>query len=158
MNGAGIIAQAQDWALWAWGLAQGWLLSPAAWTQFGLLVASWLLAVLVARRLRPQLTRLLTPPDGTDSLIAKARRFALIFLPLLLPLLAYAFTAAGEQATRALFGSGAVIAFGKRVFLFLAARILVREVLDRQFPALPWPLCADPDRGAERAGPAGTGV
>ena len=35
-------------------------------------------------------------------------------VPLTLPLLAYAFTALGEEIVRSLFGSGAVIAFGKR--------------------------------------------
>ena len=35
--------------------------------------------------------------------------------------------------TRSLFGSGAVIAFGKRVFLFLAARILVKDIVSDPF-------------------------
>lgn len=128
-----ILEQARDVAADGWTLAQGWLLSPAAWSQFALLVAAWLLAVVVTRAVRPRLERLLTPAAGADSLIARARRFLLIFLPLLLPLLAFAFTAAGEQVTRSLFGSGAVIAFGKRVFLLIAARILVREVLTDSF-------------------------
>ena len=42
--------------------------------------------------------------------------FILMFLPLLMPLLAYAFTGIGETLTRSIFGSGAVIAFGKRCF------------------------------------------
>lgn len=56
-----------------------------------------------------------------------------MFLPLLLPLLAYAFTAPGEVLTVTLFGSGPVIAFGKRAFLFIAARILVQRVLTEPF-------------------------
>ncbi|MEX0368426.1 MAG: mechanosensitive ion channel family protein [Ruegeria sp.] len=109
--------------------ALSWVSSPAAWSQFALLVVAFLAALLVARRLRGPLTRLLTPPEEQQGPVAKTRRFILIFVPLLLPLLAYAFTGIGESVTRSLFGSGAVIAFGKRVFLFLAARILVREII-----------------------------
>jgi potassium efflux system protein len=53
-----------------------------------------------------------------------------------LPLLAYGLTALGEGVTRAAFGSGEVIAFGKRVFLFLAVRALVQHVLPAGFPKL----------------------
>ncbi len=114
-------------------LALQWLTSPAAWSQFALLVAAWLLAVGLSRWLRPRLARLLSPPPEQSHIIARARRFVLIFLPLLLPLLAYAFTAAGESLTRSLFGSGAIIGFGKRVFLFLAARALVRDIVKEPF-------------------------
>ncbi|MEO1798607.1 MAG: mechanosensitive ion channel domain-containing protein, partial [Pseudomonadota bacterium] len=77
--------------------------------------------------------RLLTPKEDSTSFLAPTLRFCLQSLPLVLPLMAYAFTAAGEQITRTLFDSGAVIAFGKRLFLFLAARILVREILSDSF-------------------------
>ncbi|WP_456390769.1 mechanosensitive ion channel family protein [Profundibacter sp.] len=116
-----------------WELAQGWLLSPAAWSQFGLLIVAFLLALVVSRKLSPVLTKAITPAQGQTSYIAQARRFVLIFLPLLLPLLAYLFTGLGEQITRSIFGSGAVIAFGKRVFLFLAARALVRDIVKDSF-------------------------
>ena len=115
------------------GLAQGWLLSPAAWSQFGLLIAAYGLSVLANRMIVPRLRQLLTPPDASLSLLSKARRFVLLFTPLLLPLIAYALTAAGEQVTRQLFGAGDVIAFGKRVFLFLAARILVKQIITDPF-------------------------
>ncbi|WGW05036.1 mechanosensitive ion channel family protein [Tropicibacter oceani] len=128
-----IIQRAAGFALQGWDIAKGWLLSPAAWSQFGLLIAAFVLAWLLTRRLRPMLERLLTPEAGKTSILATIRRFLLIFVPLLLPLLAWGFTAIGEQATRALFGSGAVIAFGKRIFLFLAARILVREIISDGF-------------------------
>ncbi|MEO0917726.1 MAG: mechanosensitive ion channel domain-containing protein, partial [Pseudomonadota bacterium] len=114
-------------------VALEWVTSPAAYAQFGLLVAAYLLAVVVNAWARPRISRILTPPDSEDSPFAKARRLAMIFLPLLLPLLAYAFTAAGEQVTRSLFGSGAVIAFGKRVFIFLAVRRAVRDMIDDPF-------------------------
>ena len=113
--------------------AQGWITSPAAWSQFALLILAWVLAVAINRIAAPRITRALTPAEGDDRLIARARRFALLFLPLLLPVLAYGLTALGEQVTRSLFGSGAVIAFGKRVFLFVAARILVRDMLTDPF-------------------------
>lgn len=112
-----------------WTLAMGWLLSPAAWSQFGLLIAAFVLAWLVNRRLKVVLARVLTPAADNLSIFASARRFALTFLPLLLPVLAYGFTAMGEQIVRSIFDSGEVIAFGKRVFLFLAARAFVREIL-----------------------------
>jgi hypothetical protein len=97
-----------------WEIAKTWLLSPAAWSQFALLVVAFVLAVLVARRLRETLTRLITPAEGQTGMIANARRSVLPFLALLMPLLAYVFTAIGEQVVRSLFDSGAVIAFGKR--------------------------------------------
>lgn len=114
-------------------LALSWLLSPAAWSQFGLLVVAFLLALLVSRRLSGFLHRVLTPEQSDQGTIATARRFVLQFVPLMLPILAYAFTAVGEQIVRSLFDSGAVIAFGKRVFLFLGARILVKQIISDQF-------------------------
>ncbi|MEL7211043.1 MAG: mechanosensitive ion channel domain-containing protein [Pseudomonadota bacterium] len=114
-------------------LAKGWLLSPAAWSQFAILIVAYILAVLVTRRVSPTLSRLLTPPTEQEHVIAQARRFVLIFLPLLMPLFAYVFTAIGEQVIRSIFATGAVIAFGKRVFLFIAARILVRKIISDPF-------------------------
>ncbi len=116
-----------------WEIARVWLTSPAAWSQFALLVVAYLAAVVVAKRLGPLLTRFISPPEDQTHILARARRFVLIFLPLLLPLFAYGFTAIGEQVTRSLFGSSAVIAFGKRVFLFLAARILVKHIISDPF-------------------------
>lgn len=114
-------------------IALGWLLSPAAWSQFALLAVAYLAARVIAGRVVPAAVRLLTPAGGKAGLVADALRFGLRFLPLVLPLLAYGLTAGGEQVTRSLFGSGEVIAFGKRVFLFLAARIFVRDVLTDGF-------------------------
>lgn len=116
-----------------WALAQGWLLSPEAWSQFALLIAAFALAWLVNRRLRVLLVNVLTPPEGKTGPVATTRRFVLLFVPLLLPVLAYAFTAMAEQIVRSIFDSGAVIAFGKRVFLFLAARALVRDIVKDPF-------------------------
>ncbi len=114
-------------------LGQEWLLSPAAWSQFALLVGAYLLARIANRIIAPRITRVLAPPQDSATILSKARRFILIFLPLLLPLLAYGFTAIGEAVTRSLFGSGAVIAFGKRVFLFLAARALAKHIIQDPF-------------------------
>jgi len=114
----------QHWLDQATDTAVGWLSSPAALMQFGLLIAAYILARLLAR---------LTPKPDSVHILARLSRFALQFLPLLLPLLAYALTALGEGLTRATFGSGEVIAFGKRVFLFLAAVELVRKVLPPGF-------------------------
>ncbi len=125
--------QLNRWFRDAYHTALGWLSSPAALSQFGILIAAYILARLLARRFSPALEKTLTPKPEATHILARLRRFALLFLPLLLPLLAYALTAAGEALTRATFGSGEVIAFGKRVFLFLAAVELVRKVLPPGF-------------------------
>lgn len=133
MNGQGdFAATLTGWAHQAGEIALGWLSSPAAWSQFGLLAVAYLVARLAAARATPFITRLLDPAAKAGPL-ANARRFALRFVPLMLPLIAYGLTARGEEVTRATFSSGEVIAFGKRVFIFLAARILVREVLTDSF-------------------------
>ncbi|MBA4325154.1 MAG: mechanosensitive ion channel protein MscS [Rhodobacter sp.] len=121
------------WLQLAADTALGWLSSPAALSQFALLILAYIVARLLARRFSPAIERTLTPRPEAAHVIARLRRFALQFLPLLLPLLAYALTAVGEGLTRATFGSGDVIAFGKRVFLFLAALELVRKVLPPGF-------------------------
>ena len=128
-----IVQTVIGYGLQGWDMAQGWLASPAAWSQFALLLAAWLLAVLLTRRLRPALSRLFTPPEGQDGPIASTRRFVLMFLPLMMPLLAYGLTGMGESVTRQVFGSGDVIAFGKRLFLFLAARLFVRDIVTDSF-------------------------
>lgn len=128
-----IVQQIAGYALQGWDLAKGWLLSPAAWSQFAILLISYVSAVYVSKKVRPILTRVLTPHEDQANIFASARRFILIFLPLLLPLFAFGFTAIGEQLTRSIFGSGAVIAFGKRVFIFIAARILVQQIVRDPF-------------------------
>ena len=128
-----IVQQAYGYALQGWELAREWLLTPAAWSQFAILVVAYLAAVVFARKLKPLLRKLLTPPEEQTHIIARARRLAILFVPLLLPLLAYAFTGIGESITRSIFGSGEVIAFGKRVFMFLAVRILVHRIIQEPF-------------------------
>lgn len=127
-----IVQTVAGYAIQAYELAMSWLLSPAAWSQFGLLILAYFGAVLINRRLQPLLARLLDP-GASDNIIAKARRFVAMFLPLILPLLAYALTGIGESIVRSIFDSGAVIAFGKRVFLFLAVRALVRDIISDPF-------------------------
>jgi len=134
--------QAMGYAQPVIDVALEWLMSPAAWSQFGLLVAAYVLARLANRMLQPRLTNLLTPAAENESVFAQARRFVLMFLPLLLPLLAYGFTALGEQVTRSIFGSGDVIAFGKRVFIFLAARAMVRDIISDPFLKLLGKYCS----------------
>ncbi|MDW3180695.1 mechanosensitive ion channel family protein [Roseobacter sp.] len=128
-----IVQRVAEYALIGWDLAKSWALSPAAWSQFALLVLAYLLAIVVARRLRGLLTRVIAPAEDADTIIAQARRTILLGLPLLLPLLAYLFTAIGESVVRSVFDSGAVIAFGKRLFMFLAVRTLVREIITDPF-------------------------
>ena len=115
-------------------LAQGWLLSPAAWSQFALLLVAYFVARSLSSRLLPKVTTFLQPKDEeATGLINEARRVAILFLPLGLPILAYVFTGIGESVTRSVFGSGAVIAFGKRVFLLLVVRAFVRSILKDPF-------------------------
>lgn len=109
--------------------ALAWIIDPANWVQFALLVGAYLAAVFITRKINPRLVKALTPAQESQTILAKVRRFVLIFMPLLLPLLAFGLTAIGEQVTRSIFGAGEVIAFGKRVFLFLAVRAFVRDML-----------------------------
>lgn len=127
------VQNALDHAMPAIEMAKGWLLSPAAWSQFAILLVAYFAALLISRRIVPALRKVLTPNDETPELFKNARLFLLHFLPLLLPLIAFALTGIGEQATRSMFGSGEVIAFGKRVFFFIAARIFVRDILQIPF-------------------------
>ena len=128
-----IVQTAVGFSIQGYEIALGWLLSPAAWSQFALLILSYVAAVVLTRRIRPVLTRVLTPPDDSVSMFARMRRSVLLTLPLLLPVLAYMFAAIGEQVTRSVFGTGTVIAFGKGLFLFLAARVLVRDIITDSF-------------------------
>ena len=116
-----------------WQMALGWASSPAAWSQFALLIVAWGLAALAERRLVPKLRALLAPIAESHGLLPAVLRVAMRFLPMVLPLIAYGFTALGEAFTRQVFGSGAVIAFGKRLFLFFAARLFVAHVLRDPF-------------------------
>lgn len=125
------------WLAEAQAVAPGWITLPAAWLQSALLAVADLLARVLAGRMQPAVRRVVQPKAETAGLVARVRRTVLWFLPLLRPLLAYALTATVESVTRATFGAGEVIAFGKRVFLFLAARTLVREVLREGFLKLP---------------------
>ncbi|GAA3864472.1 mechanosensitive ion channel family protein [Celeribacter arenosi] len=114
-------------------LAKSWLLSPAAWSQFAVLIVAYLAARFIARRFVPRIDTIVRPAKDAEGMITEARLFIVQFLPLALPLLAYVLTGIGEEITRSIFGSGAVIAFGKRVFLLLAARALVKDIIKDPF-------------------------
>ena len=116
-----------------WQNALAWATGPGALSQFGLLIVAWGLAALTARRLVPRIEKWLAPRMVGDGLVAALLRFGLRLVPIILPLIAYGFTALGEAFTRSVFGSGAVIAFGKRLFLFVAARLFVVHVLRDPF-------------------------
>lgn len=124
-----IVQRAFSFAVQGWDIASAWLLSPAAWSQFILLLIAYYGAVYVAKKIQPIISHILTPQEGSKTTITQIRLFVLMFLPLLMPLLAYTFTGIGEALTRSIFGSGAVIAFGKRVFLFLAIRSFAQDML-----------------------------
>jgi potassium efflux system protein len=56
-----IVQVAYGYAVQAWELALTWLLSPAAWSQFGLLLLAWFLSGLITRRIRPPMARIIDP-------------------------------------------------------------------------------------------------
>lgn len=122
-----------EWLAGARAEVVDWLTSPAAWSQFGLLVVSFALAVLLTRRLLPRAQAALAPLAANTGLRALVFRALAAALPLAMPLLAFALMAAGEAATRSLFGSGAVIAFGKNLSLLIAARLVVRDMIGDGF-------------------------
>jgi small-conductance mechanosensitive channel len=128
-----LVQQAVATATQGYEIAIAWLLSPAAWSQFATIVIAYLLARIITRRLSKPLRRLLTPPEGATDILSSIRQFFLLWLPLLLPVLAYILTGIGEQIVRSIFGTGDIIAFGKRLFLFLAARNLVRDIVSDPF-------------------------
>lgn len=70
-----IVQTAARYALQGWDLAREWLLSPAAWSQFALLLVAYFAALLITRRLRPLLSRLLDPGAEAEGYIPSARRF-----------------------------------------------------------------------------------
>jgi len=127
-----IVKQIVAYAIQAWELAKSWLLSPEAWSQFALLIVAYVLAVLFTKKFRPFLERILTP-KAAHNIFSTPRLFIITLLPLLLPMFAYIFTGIGEVIVRSMFDSGAVIAFGKRVFLFLAVRTLVKDIITDAF-------------------------
>ena len=124
-----LINTAMGYVMPVFEFALAWIINPANWVQFALLVGAYVAAVVITRKANPRIIKALTPAQDNQTPLAKVRRFLLIFMPLVLPLLAFALTAVGEQVTRSIFGSGEVIAFGKRVFLFLAVRAFVRDML-----------------------------
>lgn len=62
MEGNAVIGSALGWLEQVRALAQAWLLSPAAWSQFALLLVAWGAAVRANRMLQPRLTAFLTHP------------------------------------------------------------------------------------------------
>ncbi len=132
------MAETRDFASMAQGLAaqmaegaQAWASSPAGWGQLTLLVVAFLLARFLAARLAPVLQRLCAA-EGR-SLLAEARRQAGRALPLLVPLLAFGLIAASEEVARQALGASALLDFGKRLALLLAAHLFVRRVLRDPF-------------------------
>ncbi|MEZ5686988.1 MAG: mechanosensitive ion channel, partial [Paracoccaceae bacterium] len=114
-------------------LARDWAMTPAAWGQVVGLVLALLAARLAARALKPVLARLLTPAEGARGPIALGQRQIGRLMPLVAPLLVAGFVAIAEEALRASFGSGGILAFAKRLMLFLVVRSFVREVLRDSF-------------------------
>lgn len=128
-----LMTKVMAWLNQAFDTATGWVLSPAAWTQFALLAVAYILATYATRRLNPWITKVVQPAPDRVGRFAQMRHFGLQFLPLLMPLIAYGLTAVGEGVTRSIFESADVIAFGKRIFVFLAARVFVGKVLTDSF-------------------------
>lgn len=124
-----MLEQMRELAMQVGRQAQAWALSPAAWVQAALLVAAWLAAGVMARAVRPRLAALL------DRVIARLPGLGLLrgVLPLIFPLVAWLLAAVAEGVAAATVHDIALIGIGKRVFLLVAAWILVRDVLRDPF-------------------------
>ena len=77
MNAQDLSAKLILWLDQGFDVVTGWLVSPAAWSQCGLLALAFAVAVVAARRITPLLTRVLTP-EGT---LARIRLFLLSLTP-----------------------------------------------------------------------------
>ena len=88
MNMENIVETAQFQAQKFLDIALGWLLSPQAWCQFGLLIAAFFAAYFLSKLLSPRLRSWLMFPETRPNVIIEAAKFLIVFLPLLLPLVA----------------------------------------------------------------------
>ena len=113
--------------------ARDWAVTPAAWGQIVALVVAWLLGRLIGGKLRGLFVGLLTPAEGAQGLMVFARNEARRFAPIIVPLTCAAIAAGAEEGLRAAFGTAGVVGLGKRIFLFLALRVFVRDVLRDPF-------------------------
>ena len=64
----------QDWLQQASDAALDWLSSPAALSQFGLLILAYFIARLLARRFSPVIEKTLTPKPEAAHIIARLRK------------------------------------------------------------------------------------
>ncbi|TNE91897.1 MAG: mechanosensitive ion channel, partial [Rhodobacteraceae bacterium] len=124
-----LIERIQPYVETAWAWAQ----TPAAWGQIAAIAVVLVLAGLFTRLLRPRLRSWLTPAEGDKGLRATARRQILRLMPLLWPLLAAALALLAESILTSIFGTAGIVGFLKRLFLFLAVRAYVRDVLKDPF-------------------------
>lgn len=81
-----LVTSATVWFAQAKDMALGWLLSPAAWSQFAPLLPACLLVRLIAARREPASLRVLSS-QGKGP-VARIQKFSLRFLPFMLPLAA----------------------------------------------------------------------
>ena len=80
MNAQDLSAKLILWLDQGIDVVTGWLVSPAAWSQCGLLALAFAVAVVAARRITPLLTQVLTPPTPEGTL-ARIRLFLLSLTP-----------------------------------------------------------------------------
>ncbi|MEM9715204.1 MAG: mechanosensitive ion channel domain-containing protein [Pseudomonadota bacterium] len=109
--------------------AMSWATDPRSWPEFALLIAALVVALLIARYLRSFLVTRLSTKDDEIGILADAKRLVMIIVPLILPVTAYLCLAIGEEITRSIFDSSAVIGFGKRAVFAFAAYVLVRDII-----------------------------
>lgn len=65
-----VVQNVAELVLQGYEIALRWVVSPAAWSQFAMLVVAYLLANFIARRLRTPLSRLLNPAEDSTSVLA----------------------------------------------------------------------------------------
>lgn len=121
--------QIKQYATQAYDISIAWLTSPAAWGQAAMIIGAFFLALIASKYVSKILKPILTPNAENTSLFSEIRRFLALFLPLLFPLMAYAFLGASEQIAKSTLGASEVIGFGKRLSLLLGAWILVRKII-----------------------------
>ncbi|MGV6839843.1 MAG: mechanosensitive ion channel family protein [Planktomarina sp.] len=110
-------------------IALMWLKSPQAWGQAIAIILCYAVAVVSYRKLAPRLEKLLTFEKALHPAIDAAALFVKTALPIFKPLLAFAVLSLAQPILTATLGDATVLAFGKRVFLFLAVRQFVNTLL-----------------------------
>lgn len=110
-----------------------WAIDPAAWSQLVVLILAYVLAVVAHRAVTARALGIfafigakLPKLEGLCALLTQ-------LWPVAVYLIAFILTGIGEAVLTAVFESAQITAFGKRLFLFFAARAVVKDQLNSGF-------------------------